>query len=45
MFICFLPLFVIFQVSDANVNVLSIIEFFSLNFIFFVMFLFLKKIL
>jgi len=32
MFICFLSLFVIFKVSDAYVNVLSIIVFFSLNF-------------
>ena len=31
MFICFLSLFVSFQVSDACVNVLSIIVFFSLK--------------
>ena len=35
MFNCFLSLFVSVQVSDAYVNVLSIIVFFSLNFSFF----------
>jgi len=45
MFICFLSLFVIIQVSDAYVNVLSVILFYSLNFSFCDMFLFLKKIL
>jgi len=41
MFNCFLFLFVSVQVSDVYVNVLSIV-FFSLNFSFFDMFLFLK---
>jgi len=44
MFNCFLSLFVSVQVSDAYVNVLSIIVFFSLNLSFFDMFLFFKKI-
>jgi hypothetical protein len=44
MFNCFLPLFVSVEVSDAYVNVLSIIVFSSINFIFVDMFLFLKKI-
>jgi hypothetical protein len=39
----FLSLFVSDQVSDAYVNILSIIVFFSINFSFFDMFLFLKK--
>jgi hypothetical protein len=39
----FLSLFVSVQVSDAYVNVLSIIVFFSVNFSFFDMFLFLKN--
>ena len=43
-FNCFLSLFVSVQVSDAYVNVLSIVVFFSLNFSFFDMFLFLKKL-
>ena len=43
MFNCFLSLFVSVQVSDAHVKVLSIIVFFSLNFSFFDIFLFLKK--
>ena len=43
MFNCFLSLFVSVQVSDAYVNVLSIIMFFSFNFRFFDMFLFLKN--
>ena len=43
MFNWFLSLFVSAQVSDAYVNVLSIIVFFSLNFSFFDMFLFKKK--
>ena len=43
MFIFFLSLFVSIQVPDAYVNVLSIIVFFSLNFSFFAMFLFLKN--
>jgi hypothetical protein len=43
MFNCFLSLSVSVQVSDANVNVLSSIVFFSLNFSFFDMFLFLKN--
>jgi uncharacterized membrane protein len=38
MFNCFLSFFVSVQVSDAYVNVLSIIVFFSLNFSFFDMF-------
>jgi hypothetical protein len=44
MFICFLSLFVSFQVSDAYVNVYSVIvySYFSLNFSFFDMFLFLN---
>jgi len=42
MFSCFLSLFVSVPVPDAYVNVLSIIVFFSLNFSFFHMFLFLK---
>ena len=45
MFNCFLSLFVSVQVSDEYVNVLFIIVFFSLNFSFFNMFLFLKKFL
>ena len=45
MFNCFLSVFVSVQVSDAYVNVLSIIVFYSLNFSFFDMFLFLKKCL
>jgi len=44
MFNCFISLFVSVQVSDAYVNVLSIVVFFSFNFSFFDMFLFLKKI-
>ena len=44
MFSCFLSLFVSVPVSDAYVNILSIIVFFSLNFSFSDMFLFLKKI-
>jgi hypothetical protein len=43
MFNCFQSLFVSVQVSDAYVNVLSIIVFFSLNFSSFDMFLFLKN--
>jgi len=43
MFICFLSLFVSFQVSDAYLNVGYIIVFFSLNFSFFDMFSFLKN--
>ena len=43
MFNCFLCLFVSVQVFYAYVNVLSIIVFFSHNFSFFYMFLFLKK--
>jgi len=43
MFNCFLSLFVSVQVSDAYVNILSIVVFFSLNFIFFDVFLFLKN--
>jgi len=43
MFDCFPSLFVSVQVSDAHVNVLSIVVFFSLNFSFFDMFLFLKN--
>jgi len=39
MFNCFLSHFVSVQVSDAYVNILSIIVFFSLNFSFFDMFL------
>jgi len=39
MFNCFQSLFVSVPVSDAYVNVLSIIVFFSLNFSFFDMFL------
>jgi len=42
MFICYLSIFVSIQVSDVHVNVLSVV-FFSLNFSFFDMFLFLKK--
>ena len=42
MFNHFLSLFVIVQVSNAYVNILSISVFFSLNFSFFDMFLFLK---
>ena len=42
MFNYFLSLFVSVQVSDAYVNVLSIVVFFSLNFSFFDMFSFLK---
>jgi len=45
MFICFLSLSASIQVSDAYVQVLSIIVFFSLNFSFWDIFLFLKKIL
>jgi hypothetical protein len=43
MFICCLSIFVSIQVSDAYVNVLSIIVFFSLNFSFLDVFLFLKN--
>ena len=43
MFICFLSLFVSIQVSDSMLKVLSIIMFFSLNFSFLDVFLFLKK--
>ena len=43
MFIFFLPLFVSAQVSDAYVKVCSIIVFFSLNFSFLDIFLFLKN--
>ena len=43
MFNCFLSLFVSVQVSDVYVNVLSIIMFFSLNYNFFDMLLFLKN--
>ena len=43
MFNCFLSLFVSVQVSDAYVNFLFIIVFFSLNFSFFDIFLFLKN--
>ena len=43
MFSCFQSLFVSVQVSDAYVNILSIIVFFSLNFSFFDMFSFLKN--
>jgi len=42
MFHCFQSLFVSVQISDAYVNVLSIIVFFSLNFSFFDTFLLLK---
>ena len=42
MFICFLSLDVSIWVSDAYVKVLSIIVFFSLNFSFLHVFLFLK---
>jgi len=42
MFNCFLSLFVSVPVSDAYVNVLSIVVFFSHNFSFFDMVLFLK---
>ena len=41
--IAFYTVFVSVQVSDAYVTVLSIIVFFSLNFSFFDMFLFLKN--
>ena len=44
MFICFLSLFVSIQVSDAYVNILSVILLFSLNFRFFDIFLFLNSI-
>ena len=44
MYNCSLSLFVSIQVSDAYVNVLSIIVFFSLNFSFFDMLLFLKNV-
>ena len=40
MFICFLSLFVSFHVSDAYVNVLSIIVFFNLNLISLICFYF-----
>ena len=43
MFNCLLSFFVSVQVSDAYVNVLSIVVFFSLNFSFFDMFLFKKN--
>ena len=43
MFSCFLSLFVKVEVSNAYVNVLSFIVFFSINFNFLDMFLFLKK--
>jgi len=43
MFSCFLSFFVSVQVSDACVNVLSIVVFFSLNFSFFDMFLLLNN--
>ena len=43
MFNCFLSLFVRVEVSNAYVNVLSIIVFFSISFNFLDMFLFLKK--
>jgi len=43
MFVCFLSLFVSIQVSDAYVKVLSIIVFYSLNFSFLGVVLFLKK--
>jgi hypothetical protein len=43
MFICFLSLFVSIQVSDAYVNILYSIVFFSINFSFLNVFLFLKK--
>jgi len=43
MFICFLSFFVSILVSDAYVKVLSIIVFFSLNFSFLDIFLFLKN--
>ena len=43
MFVYCLSLFVSIQVSDVYVNVLSIIVFFSLNFSFFDVFLFLKN--
>jgi hypothetical protein len=43
MFNCFLSLFASVEVSDAYVNVLSIIVFFSINFSFSVMFLFFKN--
>jgi len=42
MFVCFLSHIVSIQVSDAYVSVLSIIVFFSLNFSFLDIFLFLK---
>ena len=45
MFICFLSLFVSIQVSDAYVKVYSIIVFFSLNFSFLDILLFLKMFL
>jgi len=44
MFNCFLSLSVSVQISDAYVNVLSIIVFFSLNFSFFDMFLSSKNV-
>ena len=44
MFNCFLSHFVSVQVSDAYVNILSIIVFCSINFSFFDMFLFLKNV-
>jgi hypothetical protein len=43
MFNCFLSLFVSVKVSDAYVNVLCIVVFFSINFSYLDMFLFLKK--
>jgi len=43
MFNCFLSLFVTVPVSDAFVNILSIVVFFSVNFSFFDIFLFLKN--
>jgi hypothetical protein len=44
MFIYFLSLFVSIEFSDAYVNVLSVIVFFSFNFSFLGMFLFLKHL-
>ena len=44
MFICFLSLFVSIQVSDAYVNVMSIIMFFNLNLFSLVCFYFKKNV-
>jgi hypothetical protein len=45
MFIFFLPLFVSAQISDVYVKVLSLIVFFSLNFSFLDIYLFLKNVI